>query len=197
MSLLDRIVGRKAPLWYGTEACRLALNDSRYSEDIVRMRNDPEVNRYISGAGLTLEDHEKWLESQLHRRDALNFAIVAHGRFAGTVSLYDIVPGVKCEYGRFVMPATSVRLHAPAAELLALSFAFEVLGVAEVYCHVYEGSEKVRRVRIKLGWKRDEKYDEPNREGNSEFDSLGYSIPFEAWTETLERYRDKLQLLLG
>ena len=88
---LDRIETRKLPLSYGTERCRLVLNDSRYTEGVLALRKDPKLNRYIHDDNpLTAEIHDRFLSVQLERRDSFNFAILVDGDFAGTVALYDI-----------------------------------------------------------------------------------------------------------
>src|SRR5512147_871582 len=128
---LERVDTRRMPLRYGSAACCLTLSDSRYTSEIVALRNNQEINRFIHHDHLTPEAHERWLRGESMRRDSLNFVILVAARFSGTASLYQIVPGTKCEFGRMVMPNDERRIYAVAAEFLCLSFAFEVLQLSE------------------------------------------------------------------
>ena len=185
---LDNLDSLKFPLAYGTGTCQLLLGDSRYTEQILALRNDPDLNQHLNGTSLTTEDHEEWLAAQITRRDALNFVVLVRNQFAGTASLYNLEPGVRCEYGRVVMPDTGVRIYAVPVEILCMSFAFEVLGVGEVYCRVREDNTGVIDLHLAIGWRRDSRYDE---DGSGT--QLGFSFPLERWPEAFERQRRVLE----
>src|SRR5512142_1028867 len=152
---LERVETRRMPLHYGSGSCCLTLCDSRYTAEIVALRNNPEVNRFIHHDHLSTEAHERWLRGESMRRDSLNFVILVGGRFAGTASLYDIAAGASCQFGRMVMPRDERRIYAVAAEFLCLSFAFEVLQVGEAYCTVVAENTSVLEFHLRNGWKRD------------------------------------------
>jgi RimJ/RimL family protein N-acetyltransferase len=183
---LDQLDSLKFPLLYGGGPCQLCLGDSRFTDQIVALRNDAELGQHLSGDSLAPAEHESWLEGQLARRDALNFVVLVRGEFAGTASLYNIEAGVRCEYGRVVMPDTGVRVFAVAAEFLCMSFAFEVLGVGEIYCRVREDNRGVANLHASIGWSRDARFDQPD---SSEGAQAGFSFPLAGWPEAFERHR--------
>jgi len=186
---LESCTFARMPLRYGSETCCLVLGDSKYTADIVALRNDPDVNRFIHHGEFTEDDHERWLISQTN--DALNFVALVHGGFAGTASLYDIEPSVRCQYGRVVMPPKR-RVFAVAIEFLCLSFAFEVLHVAEVYCRVHKDNYPVYDFHLRNGWKRDSRYDEI---ANDVVLQNGMSMSIETWPANFKNAQSILQRL--
>lgn len=192
---LEECFAGRMPLRYGTEACCIVLNDSRYTRDIVTLRNDPSVNRFIHNHPLTELQHEAWLMSQAQRLDALNFVALAKGRFAGTTSLYDIEPHQKCQYGRVVMPADERRMYAIAIEFLCLSFAFEILGLQHVYCRVIKENVSVYEFHARNGWRHDSRYDEEMKENGHTIVQYGMSMDRIDWSRALDRVRPVLQRL--
>lgn len=192
---LEKVETRRMPLRYGTSACCLTLSDSRYTTEIVALRNNPEVNRFIHHDHLSVEAHERWLRGESMRKDSLNFVILVGGRFAGTASLYDIAAGVSCQFGRMVMPRDERRIYAVAAEFLCLSFAFEVLQVGETYCTVVAENASVLEFHMRNGWKRDARYDMFTKINGSDAGELGLSMSREEWPTALENSRDVLRRL--
>jgi RimJ/RimL family protein N-acetyltransferase len=194
--MLDRLDGLKMPLSYGSDACRLVLADERFSKDIVALRNNPRVNAFIHRGGLTEEAHNRWLARQMERRDALNFVILVRGRFAGTVSLYDISPGKDCEYGRLVMPDNTARIFALAVEFLCLSLAFEILGMRSVHCRVARPNAAVYGFHRANGWQDDASYDEDITVAEGEvIPHAGLSIALDDWPTAFARAKRLLQRL--
>lgn len=194
---LDLLECLKMPLSYGTCECRLILGDSRYTDDIVALRNDPAVNGFIHNAPLTGENHNHWVDGQLERRDTLNFVILVRDGFAGTASLYNIEPGKGCEYGRLVMPDTPTRAYALAVEFLCLSFAFEVLGLQQVYCRTDVENSGVVNFHLANGWKMDTRYDERIQIGERMTDHAGLSIDLADWPAAFAKVKRLLSRLHG
>jgi len=192
---LEQVETRRMPLHYGSGSCCLTLCDSRYTAEIVGLRNNPEINQFIHHDHLTPEAHERWLRGESMRRDSLNFVILVAGRFCGTASLYEIVSGAKCEFGRMVMPNDDRRIYAVAAEFLCLSFAFEVLQLSEVYCTVASQNALVYEFHIRNGWKLDSRYDSFTRINGSETAEIGLSINYEEWLRAMENNREVLRRL--
>ena len=185
----------KMPLGYGSDACRLVSCESRYTPQIVALRNNPALNRFIHHDHLTEEAHERWLRGESMRRDSLNFVILVSGRFAGTASLYDIVPGVRCQFGRMIMPNDERRMFAVAAEFLCLSLAFEVLQVQETHCRVAGGNAAVFEFHLRNGWKADSRFDGMTRINGSETTERGLSMSSEEWLSAFENNRELLRRL--
>lgn len=185
----------RMPLRYGTEACCIVLSDSTYTRDIVALRNDPAVNRFIHHELLSQEEHEKWLMREAERRNSLNFVALVNGCFSGTASLYDIEPLGKCQYGRVVMPNDGRRIFAVAVEFLCLSFAFEVLQVQEAYCRVIRENQDVHRFHLRNGWRPESRYDGQLRLGCEEFSELGMKMGIDDWTLAMDKNRSLLRRL--
>jgi RimJ/RimL family protein N-acetyltransferase len=186
---------QRIPLRYGTDACCLVPCDSRYTAEIVALRNNPHVNRFIHHDHLTEEAHERWMRGESMRRDSLNFVILVGGRFAGTASLYEIVAGQRCKYGRMVMPYDDRRIYAVAAEFLCLSFAFDLLQVEEVRCTVARENTSVLDFHLRNGWRREQRFDGFTRINGAEIAELGLSMSAAEWPSALERNRDLLKRL--
>ena len=192
---LESTETNRMPLRYGTDACSLVLSDSRYTQNIVNLRNNPEVNRYIRHDHLTPDAHERWLRGESMRRDSLNFVILVAGCFAGTASLYKIVAGSSCEFGRIAMPNDDRRVYAVAAEFLCLSFAFEVLQVREVHCTVVAENKSALGFYLRSGWKQDTRYDGFAKIDGYELSEVGLSMNLEGWAKALQNNRDVLRRL--
>jgi len=186
----------KLPLQYGLDACYITLTDHRYTAETVELRNTPELGKYIHFEKLTPESHEAWLESQLKRGDAINFALIAKSQFSGTVSLYDIRHGVTCEYGRLMMPDDGRRVFAVAAEMLCMSFAFEVLGVQNIYCVVAKGNDSVHNFHLKNGWSIDERYDRYDSVNGQDLHLVGMSIQRADWAQSFAKMSRMVKKLL-
>lgn len=185
----------RMPLRYGSEACCLVVCESRYTPEIVALRNDPLVNRFIHHDLLTEESHERWLRGESMRRDSLNFVILVAGRFAGTASLYEILPGQSCQYGRMVMPLDDRRIYAVAAEFLSLSFGFEVLQLQEIHCTVAKENSAGLGFHLRNGWRRQRELDGFTRINGSEIAEVGLSMGVDDWPPALENNRDLLRRL--
>jgi RimJ/RimL family protein N-acetyltransferase len=192
---LEECFAGRMPLRYGTDACCLVLSDSRYTREIVALRNDPAVNQFIHNRPLIEVEHEAWLMSQTQRIDTLNFVALINGRFGGTSSLYDIVPQQKCQYGRVVMPGDERRVFAIAVEFLCLSFAFEILGTQQVYCRVIKENHSVYEFHARNGWRHDSRYDEQQKVNGRLIAQYGMSMDRIDWARALEKARPMLQRL--
>jgi RimJ/RimL family protein N-acetyltransferase len=193
---LAKLQKRKLPFSYGTRRCRLVLSDSRYTREVVAMRNDQRLNRFIHHDELTPELHERFLEAELERSDAFNFVVLADDSFAGTVGLYAIGDET-AEYGRFVMPEGGVRRLAPAVTLLCCSFGFEVLGLREIYCRILERNERVLRFHDRMGWKRDARHNEDVVFYGEQMGLVGFSLSLADWPGVFEAHSQLLSAVLA
>lgn len=168
---------------YGSDACCLISADARYASETVRLRNDPRVNRFIHASELTEEAHLEWLAMQASRRDAFNFVILVNGKFAGTASLYEVVPGDKAQFGRFVMPEDGRRTFAIAAEFLCLSFAFDVLSLRAVWCRVAAENTSTVEFHLRNGWRHDAAYDASD--SDAMWPNLGLIMTQNDWPQAI------------
>jgi RimJ/RimL family protein N-acetyltransferase len=180
---LSALNSTKMPLRYGTDTCYITLADRCFVDETVALRNNPALGKYINYANLSTEDHERWLCDQLERDDALNFVLVAEQKFAGTLSLYNIQHGASCEFGRMMMPDDGRRIYVLAAEMLGMSFAFEVLGMQTLYCVVMEGNDSVLNFHLRNGWTRDARYERNQNVNGLSARLIGLSVDRSRWPD--------------
>lgn len=186
----------KAPLHYGTDSCYLTLTDSRFASEIVELRNTPALGKFVNYAELTIQDQQLWLAGQLMRDDALNFSLIAQRQFAGVLSLYNIEHGVRCEFGRMMMPDDGRRIFALAAEVLGMSFAFEVLGVQTLYCVVVEENESVLKFHLRNGWHKDPRYERHACVNGKNAHLIGLSVDRSEWPTCFAKMQPLAKRLL-
>ena len=193
---LSAFSSTKFPLRYGTDHCYITLADRLFVAETVAMRNDPALGKYINYIQLSAEDHERWLSGQLERDDALNCVLVAKQKFAGTLSFYNIQHGKSCEFGRMMMPDDGRRMYALAAEILGMSFAFEILGIQTLYCVVMEGNDSVLAFHLKNGWSRDARYERYENVNGLNAHLIGLSVDRLRWPWCFAKMRPLAKRLL-
>jgi RimJ/RimL family protein N-acetyltransferase len=173
------------------------MTDFTFAADTVALRNTPALGKYVNHVELTPEDHKFWLANQLERDDALNFVLIAKQRFAGTLSLYDINHGKSCEYGRLMMPDDGRRIYALSAEMLCMSFAFEILGIKTLYCVVMEGNNSVLNFHLKNGWRVDAGYERFQKVNGIDAHLIGLSVERSEWPQCFAKMRPLAKRLLA
>jgi RimJ/RimL family protein N-acetyltransferase len=186
----------KAPLRYGTDLCCLVMADSTYSQDLVALRNDPSVGRFLNKVNLTLEEHERWISSRYETRNVLDFVVLIEGKFAGNISLSDTAIAQQCELGRFIMPADGRRIFSLAVEFLAMSFAFEVLRLAVLYCAVVEENEATWRFHLENGWILFPPFDRDHVVNGRSVHLLGMRITRLEWKSAFDRMQPRVKRLM-
>ncbi|BCZ24962.1 GNAT family N-acetyltransferase [Mycobacterium senriense] len=111
---------------------RLRPVDRGDAADILRLRTDPELGRFLNPTTGRVEDQEQWIEIQRDRTGDYYFVVeTLHGRWEGLVGLYGI-EGASGEWGRWILRRGS--LAAAASVLLILRFGFDELGLERIYC---------------------------------------------------------------
>ncbi len=193
---LEELEIPKAPLRYGTDACCLVLSDSRFAEDVVRLRNDAAVGQFLNQVNVTAEQHEHWMSSRLRSQEMLDFVVLIRGKFSGTVSLTEIEHGQRCEFGRMIIPNDGRRVYTLAVEFLGMSFAFEVLGLKEIYCAVAEGNDSILRLHIRQGWKLNPAHDRDANVNGKQAHLVGLSISREEWPNSFAGMKKLVKRLL-
>lgn len=100
--------------------------------NILDLRTDPELGRFLNPTAAGLEAQESWIEAQRARAGDHYFVIeTLAGRWEGVIGLYGI-SGASAEWGRWILRRGS--LAASASVLLLLRFGFDELGLGRVYC---------------------------------------------------------------
>ncbi len=135
------------PIESGT--VRLRLLEEADLEMTLGWRNQDEVRKWFyTSHVLTLEQHRNWVMNSYMPRDN-DFIFVIESKMdgipVGQISLYDIDFGKRRgEYGRLMIgnPAGSRKGFAREATRLILGFAFETLGLDEVYLSVIANNER-------------------------------------------------------
>jgi RimJ/RimL family protein N-acetyltransferase len=99
--------------------------------NILELRTDPELGRFLNPTPGGVEDQERWIEAQRARAGDYYFVIeTLGGRWEGVVSLYGI-EDTSGEWGRWILRRGS--LAAPASVLLVFRFGFDELGLQRIY----------------------------------------------------------------
>ena len=127
------------------------------TEDVVRMRTEPEVQAQLfSERPPTMEEHLSWLDGIQARDDRHEFMIVdrTSGRSVGTIGLSHIDrTHRRAEYGILIgEPAARGKGLAAEASRLLLAYAFKTLGLGRVYLHVLARNEDAIRLYRRVGF---------------------------------------------
>src|ERR1039458_1875417 len=195
MMHLDQLEIAKAPLRYGTDACCLVLADSTHTNDLLSLRNS-DLGVHLNRIQVTEEEHERWLSSRLAQPDILDFVVLIGGKFGGTVSLTQIEHGAKCEFGRMIIPNDGRRVYTLAVEFLGMSFAFEVLGLEEMYCTVVRSEESILRLHLRHGWELNPAYNREAIVNGRKVQLAGLSISRTAWPNSFTGMKKLVKRLL-
>ncbi|MCH5249253.1 MAG: GNAT family N-acetyltransferase [Lachnospiraceae bacterium] len=113
------------------------------TDKIVEWRNKDRVRRnFIYQDDFTVEGHLNWIETQVKTGHVVQFIICEKGsdRAIGSVYFRDIDRRENCaEYGIFIGEDDAVgKGYGTRAAKLALSYAFEKLGLVYVFLRVFE-----------------------------------------------------------
>jgi RimJ/RimL family protein N-acetyltransferase len=101
---------------------------------IVKLRTNPELNKYIHSTSNDIDSQLLWLDSYFSRQNDFYFAIQRKNSedVMGFASIYNFDSSKKsAEWGRWIMSPGS--LAAVESALLIYRCAFEALGLEEVY----------------------------------------------------------------
>jgi RimJ/RimL family protein N-acetyltransferase len=121
------------------------------AEDIVKLRNDSKLNRYLSSQKpLKVEVQINWLLNNKNSETNHYFKIVRKkdDKFIGTISLYNI-DNNQGEFGRYICIDS---IGAIESELLIIEFAFLQRRLENIYCRTVMDNEKVIIQHRKFGF---------------------------------------------
>ena len=113
------------------------------TDKIVEWRNKDRVRRnFIYQELFTIEGHHNWIKTQIETGHVVQFMICEKGsdRAVGSVYFRDIDKQKNCaEYGIFIGEDDAVgKGYGTGAAKLALSYAFEELGLDHIFLRVFE-----------------------------------------------------------
>lgn len=128
MAICERIVGK---------GILFRCVEKEDAEQILTLRNDPQLSLYLPPLNVTIEQQAEWIEKQRTREMEYYFAAIdkISGEVIGLSGLYDFKTDENgrrtIEWGRFVIKQKS--LGAAETSMLTHKFAFEQLNIDEVY----------------------------------------------------------------
>lgn len=119
----------------------VTVDDAAFICDI---RNDKELSKFVHAVSPDVEAQKDWIRAQLKRANDYYFAVCAVGDTpVGLASVYDVDPAAgRAEFGRWVSRGNA--LQNVETVVLSFDFAFETLGVQEVYMRTMMANNTVR-----------------------------------------------------
>ena len=140
--LLPEITGRKTILKEVTP---------EDAENICRLRNDPQINRYLSSSeAVSVEQQTNWIIANKARNDGYYFKILDNNNhFCGTASIYNVLNG-EADFGRYVCTQP---VQAVETEYLLMEYAFNSMQLNKLFCRTAEDNRRVWRQHVTLGFR--------------------------------------------
>lgn len=111
---------------------------------VLKLRNNPELNRFLHATSQKLDDQLAWFASYYSRPNDYYFVVerLIDGIAEGVISLYDINEAIgEGEWGRWILREGS--LAAIESTWLIYRFAFEILELNQVYCRTVADNQSV------------------------------------------------------
>lgn len=134
------------------------------AEFILKLRQNKELNQFISSTSVSLEDQKKWIENYLKRElDKKEFYFIVKNKenqSCGTVRIYNINnEKQECTWGSFMLNKKRPDGASYETINLSLNYAFKALGIEKVLLDVRKENKKAIYIYEKSGFK---KYAEDN-----------------------------------
>lgn len=121
------------------------------AEFILKLRTDPEKNKYLSPTTGDVESQRKYISTHLKSETDYYFVITDMGqRPVGTVRIYDIRNDSFC-WGSWILSNDAPRYAALETALLIYDFAFFFLHYSKSHFEVRKENEKVIFFHKRLG----------------------------------------------
>lgn len=115
----------------------------------LKIRQDPEVTKYIPRLDITIEQQKNWIKSQREKSD--DFFFIVYNKCdcpIGTISIYDIKECIG-ESGRLVLKGNV--LENIETQLLLYNFVFDVLNLDSVSGYIYKENKRALRFAKQFG----------------------------------------------
>jgi UDP-4-amino-4,6-dideoxy-N-acetyl-beta-L-altrosamine N-acetyltransferase len=132
---------------------------------------------------ITPDEHETWFNRALAAPNGVYLIFEIEGRPVGFVSFTNIDNRNKTAVWAFYLGVTDVpRGSGSAMEFLALSHAFELLGVRKLCCEVFSFNSPVVKMHTRFGFKQEAHYVAHVRKGDSFEDVIGLAMFRDDWS---------------
>lgn len=135
MVLDDRLEGKYVYLRF------VNTDDAAFICDI---RNDNNLNKYVHAVSPDIKAQKEWIRKQMSRENDYYFVVCSNeGLPIGLASIYDVDhANGQAEFGRWVSRGNALQNVETA--VLAFDFAFDKLGIQEVYMRTMMANSTVR-----------------------------------------------------
>lgn len=133
-------------------AFSLRLINLSDATDILKLRNNSEINKYINNTSTSVDDQIRWIKKYNKKDDDLYFAVVNNKtkNVEGYISLYNINYNLgTAELGRWIIKPGS--LAATESIFLVYKLAFEQLSLSNVYTKTVASNTKVVKFHKHFG----------------------------------------------
>ncbi|RZF23071.1 N-acetyltransferase [Halobacteriovorax vibrionivorans] len=124
---------------------------TRYSEDIIKLRTDKIISKYLNKTVPSIEKQNEWLSSQINKNGDYYFAIIDNktDKLIGTISLYNIDKEDTAEFGRWICIGNS--LQSTESVLLLHDFGFNVIKLKKIYSRTVAENTKTLNFHKRFG----------------------------------------------
>jgi RimJ/RimL family protein N-acetyltransferase len=149
---------------------------------IVQLRSDAARAQFLNPVSTEVADQEAYLRAYFSRPGDLYFVVESQQpvRPEGLIALYDVDPVTRrAEVGRWILRPGS--LAAVESMWLVYRVAFDVLGVAEVFCRTVAENTHALSFHDSCGLQRTQVWPRDVRLGERWFDRVEHALTADAW----------------
>lgn len=137
-----------------TKNSKLSIVKINDAEFIISLRENPELNKYLSQVDSDVEKQQEWIANYKKREaERLEFYFIIkdmNNKSLGTVRLYDFQLGSFC-WGSWIIKPGSPRKTAIESAINIYEFAFEVLGFCQSHFDVRNKNVNVINFHLRMG----------------------------------------------
>lgn len=140
---------------------------------------------------ITSVEHDAWFDSALAASTARYLIFEIEGRPVGFVSFTNIDERNQRAVWAFYLGVTDVpRGSGSAMEYLALSYAFEILGLRKLCCEVFRFNAPVIKMHTRFGFKQEAHLVAHMRKGEAFEDVIGLAMFRDEWMSNKEALKN-------
>lgn len=172
------MIAPSTPWRHGLRLRPVDLDDAAF---IIAQRTHPRARSYLGDTSPNIDDQRAWIATQRQRsQDVYWICENQAGTPLGTIGVYDIE---KCqgEWGRFVIREGSKA--APGCLLLALTEAFETMGLADVVCTTVASNARAITFYERAGLRKDSSHTGHVVLAGKQTPTVAHHVTLETWPE--------------